>query len=192
MHAGTPREHVAEPLAALDVTFSPSKSVSALWAAHPSESVRVSVIESHEAAVAAGLAYLEANASHTRSGAGGLRRIESSGFIVAKFRHRTSRSTAPGDRVGDPQLHSHCAILNRVRGADGSVAHTRLEGDLPTRPRRGRPVRSSARTRAHQPARRRVDHASERRASTDARDHRDARVGDRSLVVATSTDDGDL
>ena len=46
MHAGTPREHAAEPLAALDVTFSPSKSVSALWAAHPSEGVRVSVIES--------------------------------------------------------------------------------------------------------------------------------------------------
>ena len=31
---GTPREQVAQPLAALDVTFSPSKSVSAVWAAH--------------------------------------------------------------------------------------------------------------------------------------------------------------
>ncbi len=46
--------------------------------------------------------------------------FESSGFIVAKFRHRTSRSTEPGERVGDPQLHTHCAILNRLRGIDGT------------------------------------------------------------------------
>ena len=40
--------------------------------------------------------------------------------MIAQFRHRTSRSTAPGERVGDPQLHSHCAILNRIRGVDGT------------------------------------------------------------------------
>ena len=119
VNAGTPREHVSEPLAALDVTFSPSKSVSALWAAHPSEIVRQAVLDAHDAAVDVALGYLEDNAGHTRTGAGGLRRIDSNGFIVAKFRHRTARSTDPGARVGDPQLHTHCAILNRVHGSDG-------------------------------------------------------------------------
>ena len=117
-HAGTPREKLLEPIAALDVTFSPSKSVSALWAAHPDEHIRIAIVNAHEVAVSAGLAYLEVNAGHTRGGAGGVRRIDSSGFIIAKFRHRTARSTAPGERIGDPQLHTHCAILNRVRGDD--------------------------------------------------------------------------
>lgn len=120
VHAGTPREHVAQPNAAFDVTYSPSKSVSALWAAHESDHVRQAVLDAHDTAVAEALSYLEDNAGHTRSGAGGLRRVDTSGFIVAQFRHRTSRSTKPGERVGDPQLHTHCAILNRVHGTDGT------------------------------------------------------------------------
>jgi conjugative relaxase-like TrwC/TraI family protein len=110
---------VLEPTAALDVTFSPSKSVSLLWALSSNPQVRESVVDAHEAAVATALEYLDAHASHTRTGAGGVRRVESGGFVIAKFRHRTARSTVPGERVGDPQLHSHCAILNRVRGVDG-------------------------------------------------------------------------
>ena len=46
------------------MTFSPSKSVSALWAATGDERVRASVVAAHEAAVAAGLDYLEDNAGH--------------------------------------------------------------------------------------------------------------------------------
>lgn len=110
---------VIEPTAALDVTFSPSKSVSVLWALASDERVRTAVTDAHEAAVATALAYLDAHAGHTRTGAGGVRQIASGGFVIAQFRHRTARSTVPGERVGDPQLHSHCAILNRVRGVDG-------------------------------------------------------------------------
>ena len=110
---------VLEPTAALDVAFSPSKSVSVLWALSSDEHVRATVVDAHEAAVATALDYLDARASHTRTGAGGVRQIESGGFVIAQFRHRTARSTVPGERVGDPQLHSHCAILNRVRGLDG-------------------------------------------------------------------------
>ncbi len=76
------------------------------------------MIAAHERAVDAGIAYLEANAGHARAGKGGVRRVATSGFIVAKFRHRTARTTDP-DRVGDPQLHTHCAILNRVRTVEG-------------------------------------------------------------------------
>ena len=110
---------ILEPTAALDVTFSPSKSVSVLWALSSDEGVRAAVVDAHESAVATALGYLDAHGSHTRIGAGGVRQLESGGFVIAQFRHRTARSTAPGERVGDPQLHSHCAILNRVRGADG-------------------------------------------------------------------------
>ncbi len=107
------------PVAAFDVTFSPSKSVSVLWATATNPQVRATAVAAHESAVTAGLAYLEANAGHTRVGRNGVRRMDTSGFVIAQFRHRTARSTRPGERVGDPQLHSHCAILNRVRGVDG-------------------------------------------------------------------------
>src|SRR5215213_4800782 len=110
---------IAEPIAAFDVTFSPSKSVSLLWGLTGDEKVRQVVQEAHEAAVAAGLAYLDQTAGHTRAGDGGVRKIASDGFVIAQFRHRSSRSTDPATRVGDPQLHSHCAILNRIRGTDG-------------------------------------------------------------------------
>ena len=78
------------------------------------------VEEAHETAVAAGLEYLDQAAGHTRAGDGGVRKVPGEGFIIAQFRHRTSRSTDPATRVGDPQLHSHCAILNRIRGVDGT------------------------------------------------------------------------
>jgi len=117
INQGTGRERVLEQIAALDVTFSPSKSVSVLWAMADAE-VRQVIIDAHEQAVDEGLAYLEANAGHARAGRGGVRRVDTDGFIVAKFRHRTARQT-DRSRVGDPQLHTHCAILNRVRCVDG-------------------------------------------------------------------------
>lgn len=119
LNRGTANERVLEQVAAFDVTFSPSKSVSVLWATATNSQVRATVVAAHETAVTAGLAYLQANAGHTRVGRNGVRRMDTSGFVIAQFRHRTARSTRPGERVGDPQLHSHCAILNRVRGVDG-------------------------------------------------------------------------
>ena len=71
---------VLEPMAALDVTFSPSKSVSLLSALSSDPQVRDSVVDAHEAAVATALEYLDAHASHTRTGAGGVRRVESGGL----------------------------------------------------------------------------------------------------------------
>jgi conjugative relaxase-like TrwC/TraI family protein len=111
---------VADPIAAFDVTFSPSKSVSVLWGLTDDLAVRRIVEEAHDKAVAAGLGYLDQTAGHTRAGDGGVRKVPGEGFIIAQFRHRTSRSTDPVNRVGDPQLHTHCAILNRIRGTDGT------------------------------------------------------------------------
>jgi conjugative relaxase-like TrwC/TraI family protein len=117
INQGTGRERVLEQIAAMDVTFSPSKSVSVLWALADEHTRRV-IVDAHEEAVDEGIAYLEANAGHARAGRGGVRRVDTDGFIVAKFRHRTARQS-DRDRVGDPQLHTHCAILNRVRCTDG-------------------------------------------------------------------------
>ena len=110
---------IAEPLAALDVTFSPSKSVSLLWALTSDPKVQAAVLDAHEDAVVEALGWLDAHAGHTRAGRNGVRKVAGEGFVIAQFRHRTARSTDPSRRAGDPQLHSHCAILNRVQGADG-------------------------------------------------------------------------
>lgn len=94
-----------------DLTFSAPKSVSSLWALG-NERVAAEVLEAHQAAVMAGLAYLEAHASFSRRGANGVEQIASTGLAAALFDHRTSRE-------GDPQLHTHALVLNKVRCADG-------------------------------------------------------------------------
>lgn len=141
MHEGTPREHVAQPNAAFDVTFSPSKSMSALWAA-TSELVRGAVEAAHDVAVTAGLAYLEANASHTRVGAGGLRRAGSSAFVIANFDTARHAPRPPG---------SASATHNCTRTAPSSTAFaaTTAPGALSTPKRstdtRTQPARSTER-----------------------------------------------
>ena len=60
------------------------------------------------------MAYLEDHAAFTRRGRNGLMITDTDGLVVARFEHRTSRAL-------DPQLHSHCLILNKVRDSqDGS------------------------------------------------------------------------
>ncbi len=97
-----------------DATFSAPKSVSVLFALGGPE-VRVAVRAAHIAAVEdAGLAYLEDHAALTRRGHNGVMVTDTEGLVIARFEHRTSRA-------GDPQLHSHCLILNKVWDpADGS------------------------------------------------------------------------
>ena len=91
---------IAEPIAALDVTFSPSKSVSLLWALTSRPDVQADVLAAHDEAVAVALEYLDHHAGHSRSGSGGVRKVHGDGFVIAQFRHRTARSTTPGERVG--------------------------------------------------------------------------------------------
>lgn len=94
-----------------DLTFSAPKSVS-LLAALGADDVAARMSAAHDAAVLDALAYLERTASHGRRGAGGSHRIATSGFVAAAFRHRVSRA-------GDPNLHTHVVVANRVLGADG-------------------------------------------------------------------------
>ena len=99
-------------VAGYDVTFSPVKSVSALWAVAPLDVAR-EIEECHDAAVADALAFMEAHAAFTRSGAAGVAQVDTTGLIGTAFTHRDSRA-------GDPDLHTHVAISNKVATIDAN------------------------------------------------------------------------
>ncbi len=98
-------------VAGFDLTFSPAKSVSTLWAVASPE-VAEQIKMAHNAAVLDALAFLETHAIFTREGAGGARQVETRGLIAAAFMHRDSRA-------GDPDLHTHVAVANKVQTRQG-------------------------------------------------------------------------
>ena len=75
------------------LTFSPPKSVSALWAV-ADETIAARMAAAHDAAVRAGLAYLEDHAAFTRRGKAGLMQVDTDGLLAAAFVHRTSRAAS--------------------------------------------------------------------------------------------------
>jgi conjugative relaxase-like TrwC/TraI family protein len=98
-------------VAGFDLTFSPVKSFSVLWAlADPATAARLE--QAHRAAVSDALAFLEAHALFTRTGRDGIRQVEVRGLVAAAFTHRDSRA-------GDPDLHTHVAVANKVQTTDG-------------------------------------------------------------------------
>ena len=107
-----------QTVAGYDVTFSPVKSVSILWALGTGEAgarrVRDAVELAVDTGVAQALAYLEENGLYTRRGKAGVRKVQAGGLVAAAFTHRDSRA-------GDPDLHVHVPIANKVQDpADGS------------------------------------------------------------------------
>ena len=101
-------------VAGYDLTFSPVKSVSALWAIAPPH-VAAQILAAHHAAVKDTLGWLEKEAVYTRGGHAGVQQLDTTGVLAAAFDHRDSRA-------GDPDLHTHVAVSNkvRVRGTDGT------------------------------------------------------------------------
>ncbi|MCP9271238.1 MobF family relaxase [Mycolicibacterium arenosum] len=108
--------------AGYDLTFSPVKSFSVLWALAPLE-LSKTLEQCHDRAVADTLEFLQDNAAFTRIGAQGVAQLDTEGFIAARFVHRDSRA-------GDPDLHTHIAVSNKVRalGADGVPRWLALDG----------------------------------------------------------------
>ena len=99
-------------VAGFSLTFSPPKSVSVLWALAPEETSAV-VAAAQDAAVATALEYLQTHAAFCRRGKAGLVQAQTTGLIGAAFTHRTSR-------LGDPQLHTHVLVANKVQAvSDG-------------------------------------------------------------------------
>ncbi|MBV5244429.1 relaxase domain-containing protein [Mycolicibacterium sp. PAM1] len=99
-------------VAGYDLTFSPVKSISALWAIAPPD-VAAQIEAAHEAAVADVLEWLQDNATFTRTGTNGVAQVDTEGLIAAVFTHRDSRA-------GDPDLHTHVAISNKVSHIDAN------------------------------------------------------------------------
>lgn len=96
--------------AGYDFTFTPVKSVSALWAVAP-RNVAERIEAAHQAAVHDALTWVQSQALYTRRGAGGVRIVETRGLMATQFQHRDSRG-------GDPNLHTHVAVANKVQAAE--------------------------------------------------------------------------
>ena len=94
-------------VAGFDLTFSPVKSVSTLWAiAEPAVAAKIEL--AHQAAIMDALDFIEKNALFTRTGANGVRQVDVTGLVATAFTHRDSRA-------GDPDLHTHVAVANKVQ-----------------------------------------------------------------------------
>jgi conjugative relaxase-like TrwC/TraI family protein len=101
----------AQTVAGFDLTFSPVKSVSTLWAvAEPA--VAATIEKAHQTAVNDALSFIEQHALFTRTGPHGVRQVNVHGLVGAAFTHRDSRA-------GDPDLHTHVAVANKVQTLDG-------------------------------------------------------------------------
>ncbi|MDV8003116.1 MobF family relaxase [Rhodococcus sp. IEGM 1408] len=106
------RDQVQQAVSGFDFTFSPVKSVSVLWAlADEQTAMRIAAI--HHEAVAEALAWAEDNAIYTRRGAGGIEQVNTRGIIASEFTHFDTRG-------GDPDLHSHVLLANKVQAPDGT------------------------------------------------------------------------
>jgi conjugative relaxase-like TrwC/TraI family protein len=97
-------------VAGYDFTFSVPKSVSTIWAVADA-GTQALIADAHHAAVAELVAFLEREVAATRVGAtgpdGAVAHVDVAGVVAAAFDHYDSRA-------GDPQLHTHVVISNKV------------------------------------------------------------------------------
>jgi len=100
----------ATTVAGFDLTFSPPKSVSTLWAL-ANRGVAARIEAAHREAVTIALQYVESSLLFTREGTGGARQVNVTGLIGAAFTHRDTRA-------GDPDLHTHVAVANKVKAME--------------------------------------------------------------------------
>ncbi len=115
--------------AATDFTFSAPKSVSVAALVQQDERV----LEAHHQAVAKALSVLEERYAQTRvSTEAGRTRVMTGNIAAALFTHSTSREA-------EPQLHSHCVVMNATQLEDGrwfslsneaAIANQKLLGQI--------------------------------------------------------------
>ncbi len=96
----------AQAVAGFDLTFSAPKSVSVMWALGDRD-LQKRIEAAHTAAIRDTISYLEADVIGSRAGRNGVRRVKVDGIMAARFRHYDSRA-------GDPQLHDHLVVSNKV------------------------------------------------------------------------------
>ncbi|QTE30063.1 MobF family relaxase [Pengzhenrongella sicca] len=98
-------------VAGFDVTFTAPKSASTIWALADAKT-QAAVVAAHRSAVDDALAHLEATALFTRTGTHSCAQVPTRGMLAAAFDHWDTRT-------GDPNLHTHVVIANKVQGGDG-------------------------------------------------------------------------
>ena len=104
------RPHGRNAVPAFDVVLRPTKSVSILYGLGDPTTGRA-VLAAHHAGLAEAVGYLDEHLG-ARRGHGGVQHVSGRGLLAVGFDHRTSRE-------GDPLLHTHLVIANRVQGPDG-------------------------------------------------------------------------
>ncbi|MDE0137313.1 MAG: relaxase domain-containing protein, partial [bacterium] len=97
---------------AFDMVYSPPKSVSAAWALADAAD-RKEIEAAWDVSTGAVVGFLQSEAVASRAGRNGVVRVEvPEGATIARFDHWTSRA-------GDPHVHAHLIVHNRVRCEDG-------------------------------------------------------------------------
>lgn len=97
-------------VAGFDLTFSAPKSLSVAWGiADQEQAARLE--GAHEAAIEQTIAWLEDEVIRARTGAQGIAFHTTNGLLATRFRHWESRE-------GDPQLHDHVVVANKVQITD--------------------------------------------------------------------------
>jgi conjugative relaxase-like TrwC/TraI family protein len=104
------RPHGRNAVPAFDVVLRPTKSVSILYGLGDPATGRA-VLSAHHAGLAEAVGYLDGHLG-ARRGHGGVQHVSGQGLLAVGFDHRTSRE-------GDPLLHTHLVVANRVQGPDG-------------------------------------------------------------------------
>jgi conjugative relaxase-like TrwC/TraI family protein len=99
-----------QAVAGYDLTFSPVKSVSTLWGLADRDTAN-KIATAHHEAVAEALGWVEDQALFTRIGVNGIQQVKTDGLVASEFTHFDTRG-------GDPDLHSHVLVSNKVRVAD--------------------------------------------------------------------------
>ncbi|MEV0650167.1 MobF family relaxase [Phytomonospora sp. NPDC050363] len=99
--------------AGFDLVFTPIKSAAILHGLDERGWVREAILAAHKDAIAEAMAFLEEHAAFTRAGAGGPAQVDTTGLVAVAFDHFDSRD-------GDPNLHTHVVISNKIQAVDGS------------------------------------------------------------------------
>lgn len=100
-----------QSVAGFEFVFSPPKSVSSWWALADPD-LKSQIRDAHQAAIDATITKLETDIIRTRTGTDGVMQQQVRGITAALFDHWDSRE-------GDPQLHTHMLVSNRVQGEEG-------------------------------------------------------------------------
>jgi conjugative relaxase-like TrwC/TraI family protein len=104
------RPHGRKAVPAFDVVLRPTKSVSILYGLGDPATGRT-VLAAQHAGLAEAVGYLDEHLG-ARRGHGGHEHVSGQGLLAVGFDHRTSRE-------GDPLLHTHLVVANRIQGPDG-------------------------------------------------------------------------